>query len=465
MTSVTVRGVWRDEVPEGNLDARLLDGFTGAIGQSRVEQAAGDVIAVTGLGDRERATAAGLRLSASAAARRIAAALPQHPEAAVSVALTVDAESFASTVDPDAALAAVADGLLAGGYRFRMTGARTFVSDAVPVASGELSGVPGWRRGSALGAAVNTARDLVNLPAAALTPADFARWAKESLEPHGVGVAVRDAEELVANGYGGIIAVGQGADNPPRLLELTVGDASPEYAFVGKGVTFDTGGLSLKSSDALMDMKSDMAGAAAVVAAFALLPALAPGRSFAAVVPLVENMPGPGATRPGDVVTLRDGSTLEILNTDFEGRIILADALARAAELHPRAIVDIASLTYASRHALGDEYAALVSNDDALAAEVVAAGDRSGDRAWRMPLQPELEYQIRSDLADYKNFPGVPHARVSTAALLLSRFVGDIPWAHLDITGPCYRHASDAFGAAGGTGYGVRLLAELVRGA
>ncbi|MGP3534775.1 M17 family metallopeptidase [Microbacterium sp. RD1] len=460
MTTIAIRGVWADDVSCGVVDARSVDGFTGEIGQSRIEQDGPQVVALTGLGRRGDAQTAGLRRAASVAARRIAAALPADAEPAP---LTLDAESFACAVDPGAAHAALVEGALSGGYRFRMTGPRAFVSASVPLLAGGATDPAGWRRGSAVGAAVNAARDLVNLPAAALTPSGFAEHARETLEPRGIRVSVRGRDELVAGGYGGIVAVGQAAANPPRLLELAVGDGRPEYAFVGKGVTFDSGGLSLKSADALMDMKSDMAGAAAVVAAFGLLPTLAPARSFAAVIPLVENMPGPGATRPGDVVTLRNGSTLEILNTDFEGRVILADALARAAELHPAAIVDIASLTYASRHALGDDYAALVSTDDALAAAIVAAGERSGDRAWRMPLQPQLHAQIRSDLADYKNFPGVPHARVSSAALLLSRFIGEVPWAHLDISGPCYRHVAGVEGAAGGTGFGVRLLAELVR--
>lgn len=460
MSTVVVRAVYEDDIDTDVFDARRVDGFTGRIGQTRIEQSGDRIVGVTGVGARDASSPERLARAAAAIARRVSAAFAVS-EAADPITLEVDIDSFSASPD-DEAVVAVARGIAWGGYRFRMTGETTFTSRSLPARAG-ASSPDAWARGTRIAAAVQHARDLVNLPPSALTPAELVRRARELLEPLGVRVVVRDAAELADGGYGGIIAIGKGSTHPPLLLELALGEGTPEYAFVAKGVTYDSGGMSLKAAEALMDMKSDMAGAAAVIAAFSLLPSLAPGRSFSAVIPIVENMPGAHAVRPGDVVRLRNGATLEILDTDFEGRVILADALARATEVGPRTIVDLATLTYAARNALGDDFAALVATDDALASRLLAAGERTGDRVWRMPLQAGLHEQITSDLADYKNYPGVPRARVSTAALLLSRFVGDLPWAHVDMAGPAFRHTADAAGAAGGTGYGVALIAELVR--
>ena len=460
MSTVVVRAIYADDVDAESFDARRVDGFTGQLGQTRIEQSGDVVLGLTGAGARAASSPERLARAAAAIARRVSTACavtePTDP-----MALEVDVDSFSPSGDEDA-ITAIAAGIARGGYRFRMTGETTFVSRSLPAgAAGRFA--EAWERGARAAEAVRHARDLVNLPPSVLTPAELARRARDLLEPLGVRVIVREAAELADGGYGGIVAIGRGSAHPPLLLELAIGEGAPECVFVAKGVTYDSGGLSLKPADALMDMKSDMAGAAAVISAFSLLPAIAPGRSFSAVIPVVENMPGAHAVRPGDVVRLRDGSTLEILDTDFEGRVILADALARAAEMRPQAIVDFATLTYAARNALGDDFAALVSTDDALASRLSAAGERTGDRVWRLPLQTGLHAQIASDIADYKNFPGVPRARVSTAALLLSRFVAQIPWAHVDMAGPAFRHVADAEGAAGGTGYGVALIAEMVR--
>lgn len=460
MSTVVVRAVYEDDIDTDVFDARRVDGFTGRIGQTRIEQSGDRIVGVTGVGARDASSPERLARAAAAIARRVCSAFAVS-DASDSVTLEVDMDSFCPSAD-DEAVAAVARGISWGGYRFRMSGETTFASRSLPAHAG-AGFADAWERGARVAAAVNHARDLVNLPPSVLTPAELARRARDLLEPLGVRVVVRNAAELAAGGYGGIIAIGKGSAHPPLLLELALGEGPPECALVAKGVTYDSGGMSLKAAEALMDMKSDMAGAAAVIAAFSLLPSLAPGRSFSAVIPIVENMPGAHAVRPGDVVRLRNGATLEILDADFEGRVILADALARATEIGPRTIVDLATLTYAARNALGDDYAALVATDDALASRLLAAGERTGDRLWRMPLQAGLHEQITSDLADYKNFPGDPRARVSTAALLLSRFVGDLPWAHVDMAGPAFRHTADVAGAAGGTGYGVALIADLIR--
>ncbi len=477
MNRVVLRGVWADDSGIGSgtgpdtgtgssFGARSIDGFAARLGQTRIEEVGGEVVCSTGLGFRASGNAAQLRLAASAGARRVSQALPTGSAERASVDLVVDLVSFfdRGAGPAEAQRSATLAGASEGGYEFRMLDSMTLRSSSLKVSirqpDGGATHAPPFEL--ALARAVAHARDLVNLPASALTPTLFADRAAELLLPLGVSVARRDAAELEAQGFGGMTVIGKGADNSPVLLELAFGEDAAECTFVGKGVTYDSGGLSLKSADALMDMKSDMAGAAALVAVFSVLTQIAPGRSFRAVIALVENMPGPKSVRPGDVVVLRDGSTLEILNTDFEGRVILADALALAAESHPAAIVDLATLTYAAHHALGSRYAALVASDERLTEALTDAGSRSGDLVWRMPLQPELEEQIRSDIADYKNFPGKAEARVSTAALLLHQFVGGIPWAHIDMAGPAFKTSADAFSASGGTGFGVRLLTEFI---
>lgn len=467
MSSVIIRAAWV-EVSEAaaaatdDLDARLVDGFTAAVGQTRIEQDAEEIVALVGMGTRGVATIPDVRHAARAIASRIAQAFPLASTSADREPdLIVDVDSFTDGVTETPVVDALIDGLSHGGYRFRMTTATTFDSRSFrlslrpPAPLGTLA--------ATTSTAVTRARDLVNLPPSALTPRDLAQAAARMLEPLGVRVKVRERTELEAGGFGGIVAIGNGSAHPPVLLELAFGAGRADYTFVGKGVTFDSGGLSLKSPAGLMTMKTDMAGAASVIGAFSLFPEIAPDRSIAGVIPLVENMPGSVATRPGDVVLLRDGSTLEILDTDFEGRVILADALALAAEGRPGAIVDVATLTYAAQHALGNDIAALFATDDALAARLLVAGERSGDALCRLPLQVALEPQIRSTIADYKNFPGVTDARTASAALLLSRFVGDVPWAHIDMVGPAFRETPTREGAAGATGFGVRLLAELVR--
>ena len=481
MNRVIVRAVWASDVAD-RFDAWRVDGFAGEVGQTRIEQGEHGILALTGAGSRQQASVTGLRRAARTIARRIARVFALTADPADEPELLVDLDSFSNARDGAARDGAARDGaardgavwddaviqdvlseeLTIGSYRFRMISETDYISRAltVPHNAGRVDGSGGAHP---VAAAVNQARDLVNLPAVAKTPRGLAIRAVQLLEPRGIRCTVHDEQELKAGGFGGILAVGKGSPNPPVLLELSWGEGRPDYVFVGKGVTYDSGGLSLKSSAALMDMKSDMSGAAAVIAAFSLFPDIAPGRSLAAVIPLVENMPGPAATRPGDVAVLRDGSTLEVLDTDFEGRIILADALARAAEREPAAIIDIASLTYAAQHALGNDYAALFANDDSLAERVLAVSATCGDRAWRLPMQPGLHAQIQSPIADFKNFPGASDARTASAALLLSQFVGTVPWAHIDMVGPGFRLQADDEYAAGGTGYGVRLLAGVVR--
>lgn len=321
-----------------------------------------------------------------------------------------------------------------------------------------------WSHGLAIGRATVRARKLVNSPANVLTPEAFARHCGRTGEEHGLSIRVRSQDELVSLGFGGILAIGGGSKEPSLLVEVTHKGIheKPDLSLVGKGVTFDSGGLSLKSADDMIGMKHDMAGAAAVFEAMTLLPLLAPDLHVKAYLPLVENLPGPGAARPGDVVTMRSGRTVEILNTDFEGRVILADALAYAAEERPAAILDLATLTNAAVRALGERTAALMSNDKRLGELVRQAAESSNEPVWELPMPGYLSEQLKSDIADYRNFPGTANARALTAAMFLRAFVPDgIPWAHLDIAGPAWAAEPYGLTSKGGTGFGVRLLADL----
>jgi leucyl aminopeptidase len=321
--------------------------------------------------------------------------------------------------------------------------------------------------------AVGFARDLVNLPGGELTPSRFARLGAERAEAAGVQAEVLDETAIAELGLGGLLAVNKGSVHPPRLLKLTYepsGEeadapvaADPEtVALVGKGITFDSGGLSLKPAEAMEGMKMDMAGAAAVIAAMCALPALGAPVRVVSFTPMTDNMTGGDAQRPGDVYTARNGTTVEVLNTDAEGRLILGDALALAAEEAPVAIVDLATLTGACMVALGERIAGLLSNDDALADRVTAAAAAAGERVWRLPLPADYRKQLDSDVADLKNI-GTRYGGTLTAGLFLKEFVKDTPWVHLDIAGPAYAKEPDGVNPKGGTGFGVRTLASLLR--
>ena len=263
---------------------------------------------------------------------------------------------------------------------------------------------------------------------------------------------------------GGLLGVNRGSDYPPRLVELTytpTGKAGGTLALVGKGITFDSGGLSIKPGTGMMTMKCDMGGAAAVIGAMSVLRDLDVRCRVRAFVPMTDNMLGGDATRPGDVLTIRNGKTIEVLNTDAEGRLILADGLSLASEAEPDAIVDIATLTGACMVALGPKIAGLMGNDDGWVGQIEAASATTGERVWHLPLPKDYRTQVDSAVADMKNI-GLPQGGALTAGLILQEFVADgTPWAHVDIAGPAWSDADDADTTKGGTGFGVRLLAEL----
>jgi leucyl aminopeptidase len=313
------------------------------------------------------------------------------------------------------------------------------------------------------------ARDWVNTPAADLTPAAFADAVvaeHKARKPAKVKVTVTDETQLAASGFGGIIGVGQGSANPPRLVQLSYSPrgATQHLALVGKGITFDSGGLSIKPSGAMTTMKCDMAGAAAVVAATLAIAALELPVQVTAYAPLAENMLSGNATRPGDVLTMYGGATVEVLNTDAEGRLVLGDALVLAAESEPDVIIDVATLTGACITALGDRVAGIFGNDEALVARTIAASHRAGEALWQLPITEDMTTKVRtsSKVADLMQHNVDAYGGAIYAAAFLAEFVGDRRWAHLDIAGPAFNNRGP-YGhvTSGGTGCSVATLVEL----
>lgn len=363
---------------------------------------------------------------------------------------------------------AVALGALLGGYTFRRYRAASAHPDEAKVdialcAAAELA--PAVRRAEVLADAVTLARDLVNTAPADLTPADFAARAERVAADSGLDVRVLEEKELIDGGYGGIVGVGKGSIHPPRLVRL--GYAHPEarrtVVLAGKGITFDSGGLSLKPPKSMETMKSDMGGAAAVLGAMRAIAALRPAVNVVGYLPLAENMPGGAAQRPSDVLTIHGGKTVEVLNTDAEGRLVLADALAACATDSPDLVVDVATLTGAQLVALGRRVAGVMASDDELAAAVAAAAHRAGEAAWPMPLPEELRKSLDSTVADIANVSPDHNAGMLVAGVFLREFVpAGTRWAHFDIAGPAFND-SEAFGYTpkGGTGAATRALVQL----
>jgi leucyl aminopeptidase len=387
-------------------------------------------------------------LDSGAAVYRIALALPARNEA--------EAE-------------AVALGGLLGGYafsRYRTTVAAppsaelTLVGDGVPTAATA-------HRAQALADAVALVRDLVNTGPSDLVPATLADEAERVAAARGLDVEVLDEKALAEGGYGGILAVGQGSMHPPRLVRLSYRhpDATKTVVFAGKGITFDSGGLSLKPPKSMEHMKSDMAGAAAVLGAMQAISELKPAVNVIAYLPTAENMPGGRAQRPADVITIYGGKTVEVLNTDAEGRLVLADALARSGADSPDLLVDIATLTGAQSVALGRRIAGVMANDDAVRDGIVESARRAGEAFWPMPLPDELRTGLDSDVADLANISQDRSGGMLVGGLFLREFVpAGVRWAHLDIAGPAFNEdPAHGYTPKGGTGAAARTLAQVAQ--
>ena len=322
----------------------------------------------------------------------------------------------------------------------------------------------GLDRGTRMAAAVALARDLVNEPAGAMTPRRLAERAAEVAEAEGLTLTVLDETQIVAEGLGGLAGVAQGSDEPARLIELVYEPPAAEgaVALVGKGITFDSGGLSIKTAESMETMKTDKSGAAAVLAAMSVIAALAPPVKVVAIIPTTENMPGGAAVKPGDVLKIRNGKTVEVLNTDAEGRLVLADGLSLAVEAGVDAIIDVATLTGSCIVALGRKIAGLMGNHPGWVDQVRQAGERAGEDLWPLPLPEDYRKSIDSDVADVKNVSPGRYGGALTAGLFLREFVGDVPWVHLDIAGPARSEEDEGYLPKGGTGFGVRTLVEAV---
>ena len=365
----------------------------------------------------------------------------------------------------DGAAGAVVEGMGMADYRFdRYKSQRV---DRDPLGIDLVGSTDGWETETARSAvvveAVGLARDLVNEPSRAKSPVMFAERIGTLAVRHGVATETWDIERLTEEGMGGLIGVGMGSHRPPCLFVVHHKPRRPKakLALVGKGIVFDSGGLSLKSADFMENMKDDMAGAAAVVAATVAIARLGIPVEVVGYAALAENMPGGGAQRPGDVLQIRNGKTIEVLNTDAEGRLVLADALSLAAEGKPDLIVDVATLTGACKVALGPKIAGVFARDDEAANKVLAAARSTGERMWHMPLPSDYRTMIDSAVADMKNTGQGRYGGAITAALLLEEFVGDTPWVHIDIAGPAFLDTAEHYLPKGGTGFGVRALIEL----
>ncbi|OKL54233.1 leucyl aminopeptidase [Bowdeniella nasicola] len=362
---------------------------------------------------------------------------------------------------------AIAEGAVLGSYAFAQykkceKDPVEKVTIVTPIA-GEKDVKAAAQRGAILATGVNRARDLVNMAPNDLVPETFADYATQAAKGLKVKVTILDEKKLAAGGYGGIIAVGMGSDNPPRLvqLEYSPAKATGHVSLVGKGITFDSGGLSLKPGKGMETMKCDMGGAAAVLNAVLVAAELKLPVKVTGWLALAENMPSGGAQRPGDIISMYDDTTVEVLNTDAEGRLVMADALARAIEDKPDALLDIATLTGAAVVALGERTAG-VMGDEQLRSDIVAAADAAGEAFWPMPLPNELKEGLKSPVADLQNI-GDRWGGMLSAGLFLQHFVKDTPWAHLDIAGPAFHEkAPYGYTPKGGTGFGVRTLVGLL---
>jgi len=362
---------------------------------------------------------------------------------------------------------AVALGALLGAYTFGRYRSEPAGQAVLTLVASGSHAAEAARRAEVLATAVTLARDLVNTGPSDLVPATFAARAGQVAAEAGLGITVLDEQALAEGGYGGILGVGQGSAHPPRLvrLEYAPPEASQVLVLAGKGITFDSGGLSLKPAKAMETMKSDMGGAAAVLASMQAISALGLPVRVIGYLPLAENMPSGTAQRPSDVLTMYGGTTVEVLNTDAEGRLVLADALARSAADSPDVLVDIATLTGAQVVSLGPRVAGVMANDDALRDAVVDAAGRAGEAMWPMPLPDELRKGLESSVADLTNVAPDRNGGMLVAGLFLREFVPlGVRWAHLDIAGPAYNDGPPhGYTPKGGTGAATRTLVQIAQ--
>ena len=374
-------------------------------------------------------------------------------------------------MEPVDSAQAIAEGTLLGSYEFNKYKSKQDDQTAVEAVEivefddtkmGELR--RGVDKGTVLADAVVFSRNMVNEPANYMTPTRMAERALKAAVDSDLDVEILDRPRLQELGMGAFLGVAQGSKEPPKLIVLDYrGDpenADNNLAIVGKGITFDSGGISIKPSERMWEMKGDMAGGAAVISAMKAIGQIKPKINVTGIVAATENMPGGSAQRPGDIVKTMNGKTIERDNTDAEGRLVLADAVAYAHSLGNRRIVDVATLTGAMVTALGHICSGIFGSDQKLVDQVNEAGDLAGERLWQLPTYPEYKEQYRSDVADMKNVGGRPAGSI-TGALIIGEFVGDAAWTHVDIAGTSMSSKTDGYVVSGGTGVAVRTLAKL----
>ena len=440
-------------------DFLIANGFEGKIKQTLLlPQQEGLAIAL-GLGDQP----------ITAADARATAATLWHSSKHLDSLTSSLPLSIAPDLGDETALQAVVEGLLLASYRFdELKG----TPDAVPnlhridllVADGVDSAAV-LKKAEAVASAIALSRDLVNRPGGSLSATQLADEAMLVAENTGLEIEIWDKERLIEEHCGGIIGVNAGSLEEPRLVRLTWRPKTQSRGtihFVGKGITFDTGGLNLKTFEGMKEMKIDMGGAAAVIGAMAAVAAYAPDVTVIGTCCCTDNQPSPTATKPGDVLKIRNGKTVEVLNTDAEGRLVLADGLSIAAEDEPDLIVDLATLTGACMVALGQRYGGLMGNNEAAIGKVQTAAALANELVWHLPLPNEYRKQLDSEIADLQNIGSGRFGGTLVAGLFLQEFVGETPWVHLDIAGPVTTDENEAEFPKGATGFGVRTLIEVV---
>ena len=446
---------------KGKLQERIQKSkFTGAEGSSLLYFTAGALPAshllLLGMGKASEIDAETWRKAGARATRE---------------ATSIGAEEIGVYLSPErqAALAAGAlvEGSLLASYQFNKY--RSAAKNSAALKSLTL-GKSGLTRNTELEQAVRNAeetiagvclaRDLINEPPSVTTARYLGEQAERHCRGRGLSVDVWGKKKIESMKLAGLLAVNRGSQEEPRFITIhykPLGKPRKKIALIGKGITFDSGGLSLKPSKSMETMKLDMAGGAAVIATMSRLPYLRPAAEVIGYIPTTDNLPGPNAQKPGDIIRYLNGKTVEVLNTDAEGRLILADALALAAKQKPDYMINLATLTGACMVALGSQVAGLFSNDQALADTVLRCARESGEKLWQLPLVKEYREDIKSSIADMKNIGG-GHGGAITAALILQEFVEDVPWAHLDIAGPAFTERDVPTCPKGGTGFGVRTL-------
>jgi len=419
------------------------------------------VVAVAGLGERQKFNVDKVRIAAGDSCRTLRK-LNCHKVATILMGAGV------GDIKPEAAAEAIVEGSLLGLYSFtRYKKPEHEDIEEILIVERETSKFAALEqsihKGKIMAEATCLARDMVNEPANCMTPSQMAEATKEIASKRNLGFNVLDSNDIEMMGMGALLGVSKGSNEPPKLIILSYkGDADSHntIGFIGKGITFDSGGISIKPAEGLAEMKDDMAGGAAVIAALDAIAQLKPKVNVVAIVPATENLPSGTALKPGDVLKAMNGKTIEVISTDAEGRLILADALSYAVKQGLSPLVDLATLTGACRIALGTAYSGAFGNNQGLMDKILKAASKTGERLWQLPMPEEYKEQNKSQIADIKN-TGDRYGGAITAALFLSEFVGNAPWVHIDIAGTASSSKESGYTIKGATGVGVRTLVEL----